>query len=59
MTAYQEMLAKGRPYGTRPTWELRNMVRALSLMPWLNTPEDKARKSEAERELKLRAGGAR
>lgn len=55
-TYHAEMKAKhpDRPYITRPTWELRNMVRALGLLPWLNTPEDTQRKQEAERELKLR-----
>lgn len=36
------------------TWELRNMVKALRLMPWLNTEADNLRLQEAERELKLR-----
>jgi hypothetical protein len=30
------------------------MVRALHLLPALNTPEDEARLAEAERELKIR-----
>lgn len=54
-TAAEEMREKGRPYGTRPTWELRNMIRALSMMTWLNTQDDWNRKAEAERELKIRA----
>ena len=29
--------------GNRPKWELKNMVKALSLMPWMNTPEDEKR----------------
>lgn len=58
-TAREEMLRKGRPYGTRPTWELRNMVKALSMMTWRNTPEDWTRKAEAERELMLRRKGGR
>ena len=44
----------GRPFLARPTWELRNIVRALHTMPWLNTEDDKARLAEAKRELKLR-----
>jgi hypothetical protein len=27
----------------RPTWELRNMTKALNMLPWLNTPEDELR----------------
>ena len=26
--------------GNQPKWALRNMARALSLMPWMNTDED-------------------
>jgi hypothetical protein len=29
--------------GRQPTWALRNMVKALSLHPWLNTETDKQR----------------
>lgn len=29
--------------GNQPTFAVRNMVRALQLMPWLNTAEDKQR----------------
>jgi hypothetical protein len=29
--------------GNRPTWELKNMVKALNMLPWLNTPEDELR----------------
>lgn len=56
MTYAQEMQAKypDRPYVTRPSWELRNMVKALSMMSWLNTPEDEQRKAEAQAELKAR-----
>lgn len=58
-TYAQEMKRKhpDRPWITRPTWELRNMAKALSLLPWLNSPEQEERKAEVERELKLRKGG--
>jgi len=38
----------------RPTWELKQIVRALSLHPWLNTPEEKARLERAKKLLKSR-----
>ena len=38
----------------RPTWELKNMVKALSLHSWLNTEEEKKRLLEAKKILKLR-----
>ena len=38
----------------RPTWELKNMVKALSLHSWLNTEEEKERLLEAKKILKLR-----
>jgi hypothetical protein len=38
----------------RPTWELRNMVKALSLHSWLNTPEEKRRLQLSKIELKKR-----
>jgi len=43
-----------RPYYGRPSWELKNMVKALSMMAWLNTEEDTRRREEAKEELKLR-----
>lgn len=45
--------------GARASWELQNMVRALGMMTWRNTPEDWARKAEAERELSIRRREAR
>ena len=38
----------------RATWELKQIVRALSLHPWLNTPEENARLERAKKLLKLR-----
>jgi len=38
----------------RPTWELKNMVKALSLHSWLNTQEEEKRLLEAKKILKLR-----
>ena len=38
----------------RPTWELKNIVKALSLHSWLNTEEEKERLLEAKKILKLR-----
>lgn len=32
----------------RPTWELRNMAKALNIMPWLNTEADWRRLAIAE-----------
>lgn len=34
--------------GNQPTWALKHMVRALSSLSWLNTPEDKARLAAAK-----------
>ena len=36
------------------TWELKNMVKALSLHPWLNTVEEQERLRDAKIELKNR-----
>ena len=58
-TAQQEMIAKGRPMGTRASWELQNMIRALHMLPWLNTADDTARLAEAEREMRIRCREAR
>tara|TARA_Y100000296_G_C5008778_1_gene174006 strand:+ start:207 stop:347 length:141 start_codon:yes stop_codon:yes gene_type:complete len=38
----------------QPTWALRNMIKALSLHPWLNTPEEDKRLESAKAELKRR-----
>jgi hypothetical protein len=40
-----------RSWGHRRTWELKNIVRALSLFPWLNTQEDLDRLAAVDREL--------
>jgi hypothetical protein len=40
--------------GDRATWELRNMEKALSMMPILNTPEDKKRLEAVQVMLKHR-----
>ena len=39
-----------------PTWELRNMVHALRMLPWLNTTEESARLQIAANILYNRAG---
>lgn len=38
----------------RATWELKQIVRALSLHPWLNTQEENARLERAKNLLKSR-----
>ena len=38
----------------RPTWELKQIVRALSLHPWVNTPQENARLERAKKLLKSR-----
>jgi len=38
----------------RPSWELKNMIKALSFHPWLNTKEENARLQLARQELKER-----
>jgi len=38
----------------RPTWELRNMIKALSMLPWLNTAEETQRLENAKKELSRR-----
>jgi hypothetical protein len=38
--------------GNQPTWALKNMVKALNMMTWLNTPEDKRRLEAAKIVLK-------
>jgi hypothetical protein len=42
---------------TRPTWELRNMVKALSMHPWRNTTEETHRLETAKEELTERTKG--
>ena len=41
-------------YEKRPTWELRAIVKALSLHPWLNTSEENERLETCKRILKAR-----
>ena len=38
----------------RPTWELKNMVKALSFHSWSNTTEEKERLEIAKLELLMR-----
>ncbi len=40
--------------GNQPTWALRNMVRALSMMSMMNTAEENERKAAAEFLIKER-----
>jgi len=55
-TYYEEMKAKhpDRPMITRPTWELKNMARALRIHSWNNTEEETQRLADTEAELKAR-----
>ncbi len=52
----QEMRRKhpDRPWITRPTWELKNMYKALNMLSWQNTDEQKQRLAEVTHELKMR-----
>ena len=34
--------------GNQPTWALRNMIKALQSMPWLNTADDTERLQAAQ-----------
>jgi hypothetical protein len=45
--------------GNQPTVCLRNMVKALRMCPWLNTPADEDRLAAAQRELRRRQKEAR
>lgn len=38
--------------GNQPIWAIRNMVKALSMLPWLNTAEDERRLTAAKLILK-------
>ena len=40
--------------GNQPTWALKNMVKALKMLPWLNTAEDELRLKAAKEVLKSR-----
>jgi hypothetical protein len=42
--------------GNQPTWALKNMVKALSMMPWRNTREDEKRLEAALMVIKSRGG---
>jgi hypothetical protein len=60
MSTWYEDLKKSDPAlaadyaitGQQPAWALNNMVKALSLMPILNTPEEAARLKAARRILR-------
>jgi hypothetical protein len=45
---------KNTPIKSKPTWELRVMIRALSMMPSLNTEAENERLEEAKEELRRR-----
>jgi hypothetical protein len=40
--------------GNQPTWALKNMVKALQMLPWRNTAEDEQRLLAAKIVLKER-----
>ena len=40
--------------GNQPTWALKNMVKALQMLPWRNTAEDELRLKAARVVLKER-----
>jgi len=42
--------------GNQPTWALKNMVKALSMMTWRNTGEDEKRLEAAKVIIKSRRG---
>ena len=43
---------EGKRLERRPAWELRNMIKALKIHPWLNTNEQKVRLEAAQVALK-------
>ena len=45
---------KHTPIKNKPTWELRAMINALSMLPLLNTEAENERLEEAKEELKRR-----
>ena len=45
--------------GNQPTWALNNMVKALSLHPWLNDAEDNTRIIAAQIILRARRAADR
>lgn len=42
--------------GNQPDWALRNMVRALNMMDWMNTDDDRERLAAARRILARKRG---
>jgi hypothetical protein len=59
-TYAEEMREKhpNRPYVLRPTWELQNIKKALSMLMWQNTPEETQRLEDVIKELRIRRKGA-
>lgn len=55
-TYHEEMKQKypNRPYVTRPTWELQNIRKALSMLPFFNSEEENQRLVDVKAELKMR-----
>lgn len=45
-----------RIVGNQPAWALQNMVKALQMLPWLNTADDELRLKAARMVLKDRRG---
>ena len=45
---------KHTPIKNKPTWELKVMINALSMLPLLNTKAENARLEEAKEELSRR-----
>lgn len=45
-----------RIVGNQPAWALQNMVKALQMLPWLNTADDELRLKAAHMVLKARRG---
>ena len=42
--------------GNQPTWALKNMVKALKMLPFMNTAEDEKRLAAAVMVIKSRKG---
>jgi hypothetical protein len=40
--------------GNQPTWALKNMVKALNMLPWLNTAEDELRLKAAKESSQIK-----
>jgi len=45
-----------KKWDRRPTWELNNMIKALSMDSWLNTNEDNERLATAKEIVRDRRG---